>query len=92
MSTPVGPMVIENHDEEDECNIQVVLVIDAQRDIREYRYDCYDPAGNMLERVGYTHGVITFADGHVQKGDTIRNLGPKQKTKLAEYLKEIGVE
>lgn len=92
MPTPIGPMIIENHDESNECNIQVVLVVDAREDKREYRWDCYDPQGNMLERVGYTHGLITFPDGHVLKGDTITPLPVRQKAKLAEYLLEIGVE
>jgi len=92
MASPVGPMIIENHDEQDECNIQVVLVVDLLEDKRGYRWDCYDPAGNMLERVGYTHGNVVTADGSVKKGDRIQRLGANQQKKLDAYLEEIGVE
>ena len=92
MASPIGSIITENHGQQDECNIQVVLVVDLLEDKRGYRWDCYDPAGNMLERVGYTHGNVVVADGSVKKGDRIRPLGLKQEKRLEGYLKEIGVE
>ena len=92
MATPVGDPIIENHDKEDEKNVQVVLVVDAREDKREYCYDCYDPAGNFLERVGYTVGQIEHPDGHIQNGDTVTSKTVAQKTKLNSYLAEIGIE
>jgi len=78
MSTPIGDTIVENHDKEDERNVQVVLVIDA--------------AGNFLERVGYTVGVIEHPDGHIQSGDTVTTKTVAQKTKLNSYLTTIGIE
>ena len=92
MSTPVGPGISQGHDTANECVIQIVLVVDAQVDERVYRWDCYDFAGNMLERVGYRHGMIEKADGSMIKGDTVLSLEVGQKAKLTKYLKEIGVE
>ena len=92
MSTPIGDTIVENHDKEDERNVQVVLVIDSREDKREYCYDYYDPAGNFLERVGYTVGVIEHSDGHIQSGDTVTTKTVAQKTKLNSYLTTIGIE
>ena len=92
MSTPIGDIIVENHDKEDEKNVQVVLVIDAREDKREYCYDYYDPAGNFLERVGYTVGVIEHPDGHIQSGDTVTTKTVAQKSKLNSYLTTIGIE
>ena len=92
MSTPVGPNIGQDHDTPHECFIQVVLVVDAQEDKRVYRWDCYDLKGNMLERVGYKHGMIEKADGSMIKGDTVLPFSPANRAKLKGYLEEIGVE
>ena len=92
MPSPVGPLIDCEHAEHGECHIQIVLVVDLLEDKRDYRWDCYDLAGNMKERIGYTHGNIVKADGSVMKGDSIKPLGRLQRAQLNEYLAEIGVE
>ena len=92
MATPIGPMIIENHGKLDERNIQVVMVVDLLEDSRGQRWDRYDPAGNMIERVGYTHGNVIIADGSVKKGDRILKLGVNQQKQLDGYLVTIGIE
>lgn len=92
MATPIGPMIIENHGKLDERNIQVVMVVDLLEDSRGHRWDSYDPAGNMIERVGYTHGNVIIADGSVKKGDRILKLGVNQQKQLDGYLVTIGIE
>ena len=86
MARPLGDVVIENEDTDEEERVFLVEIHDPVTQKIRNGLDVYDSHNRLMYRVGYKTGMVEV-DGQVFNGDTFTTTSASDKRRIADCEK-----